>query len=107
MTDNGHVPDMITYIILLNGLCKIGAHQEAIRLLHEILKIVWHVVRYLVVKSSRCNWQDSVIGSELQLMKLRGDFRNNALGKLFETDKDSYMFLSYEWTIALFDTLNW
>jgi hypothetical protein len=33
----------------------------------------------------KCTWQDSVAVSELQLMKCRGDFGNNALGKLSET----------------------
>jgi len=31
---------MITYNILMDGICKEGRQQEANRLLHEILKIV-------------------------------------------------------------------
>jgi hypothetical protein len=33
----------------------------------------------------KCTWQDLVIESKLQLMECRGDFGNNALGKLSET----------------------
>ena len=40
MTDSGHVPNMITYAILMDGMCKEGTHQEANRLLHDILKII-------------------------------------------------------------------
>ena len=40
MTDSGNVPDTITYTILMDGMCKEGTHQEANRLLHDILKII-------------------------------------------------------------------
>lgn len=42
MIDSGHVPDMITYTILMDKLGKEGTFQAASRLLHKILKNVGH-----------------------------------------------------------------
>jgi pentatricopeptide repeat protein len=40
MKDNGNVPDMITYAILMDKLRMEGTPQNANRLLHEILRKV-------------------------------------------------------------------
>ena len=38
MRDSGHVPDLITYAILVDKFSKVGQPLEANRLLHETLK---------------------------------------------------------------------
>ena len=102
MTDSGQIPDIIIYTILMDGIYKEGTLQKANRLLDEILKIVWncnydifinnslckHIAEMHLVKfSNRC---------ELQLGMFGGDFGNNWLGRIFETGKDSNLFLLLE-----------
>ena len=102
MTDTDQILDIITYTILMDGIYKEGMLQKANRLLDEILKIIWyynydifinnnlykHIAEMHLVKfSNRC---------ELQLRMFGGDFGNNWLGRIFETGKDSNLFLLLE-----------
>lgn len=80
--------NMTTYTNVIHGLCKEGTLQEANRLLHVILKKIWHVTMiYSAANNSLWkNIAEMHSSSEwIAVDEVQSDFVIDALGKLSET----------------------